>query len=545
MILQKSTLIECGLFNGSGKNLLDDCMPFISIKSFHAGTVIIEKDHEVPALYIIHSGKAGIYNEDVLLTEIGAGSVTGESMIAGTRATASIIALTETVAYFILKEDFFNLTKLYPQLIQNIFAQTVQRLRHSNETALKDARQKAEHLEKLVDERTSELQKTLVELNKTQQFRDQFLANMSHEIRTPMNAIMGITNLLIKSPLNTQQEKYLHVIKKSGDNLLVIINDILDLSKIEAGKMEMERVVFPLHQTIEHIQTILNVKAKEKGIDLLMNIGDDVPEYVFGDETRLTQIVMNLAGNAIKFTEKGKVVISLHNEETREGSHRILFSVMDSGIGIPEDKLEKIFESFGQASSDTTRKFGGTGLGLSISRQLVELHNSKLEVRSTFGEGSTFFFSLQMVASAPPQIANAEEENGMAEIGDIKVLLVEDNFFNQMVAKDTLESMFSGINVDIAENGRTAIAHASSNDYDLILMDLQLPDIDGFEVTKFIRNEIESPKNSVPICAMTASISKERIEKCRQSGMNDHIFKPFNPGELKEMIIKNISVQNK
>ena len=537
---QKKTFIECGIFKGLDNDALEDCMKGITLHTYKQGEVLIEKDKQSNGLYIIHSGNVGIYMEDVLLTKLGPASIVGESFIAGTPATASSITLDETAIFIVFKDQFFRMIKNYPQIIQNLFLQTINRLRSSNDAALAEARTRTEQLKILVEERTAALQNTLLELKHTQQFRDRFLANMSHEIRTPMNAIVGLTNLLAHSPLNEQQKKYIQVIKKSGDNLIVVINDILDLSKIEAGKMELEKVPFSLHLTLENIKTILEIKAIEKGIPLQLSIHENVPEFVMADETRLTQILINLTGNALKFTDTGAVKISVNTEYTNGKIAHICFSVEDSGIGIPEDKLEKIFESFGQASTDTTRKYGGTGLGLNISKQLVELYGGKLKVKSTVGKGSAFYFSIPMEISEAPKIELPEMQSGDTELYQFQILLVEDNLFNQMVAKDTLEVLFPGCNVDIAENGKTAIALASSNIYDIILMDIHLPDIDGFEITKFIRKELDHTKKNVPICAMTASVSKERIGECLAAGMNDYIYKPFREEDLKQKVISNI-----
>jgi nitrogen-specific signal transduction histidine kinase/CheY-like chemotaxis protein len=402
---------------------------------------------------------------------------------------------------------------------------------------MRESRHREEELNRLVDLRTRELQETLTELKHTQQFRDQFLANMSHEIRTPMNAIVGLTNLLVQSKLDDQQEKYLQVIKKSGDNLLVIINDILDLSKIEAGKMELETAVFSLHKTLEHLSAILMDKANQKNISWEVTFDAATPEYIIGDETRLTQILMNLTGNAIKFTGQGGVTLTASTKLTKNGSADITFSVADTGIGIPADKLDKIFESFGQASADTARKYGGTGLGLNISRQLIEMHHGRLSVESTPGKGSKFYFTIQYPVSAVPNVLSGGSTDADVQMEGKKILLVEDNEFNQLVAEDTIRSLFPGIEVDIAENGRTAIAMASANDYDLLLMDIQLPDIDGYEVTRFIRKELEPPRSSVPICALTASISDKRISDCLAAGMNDYMMKPFLQETLKNKIL--------
>ncbi|MBK5284969.1 MAG: response regulator [Bacteroidia bacterium] len=539
MIEYDSTLIKCGLFLHLDGQVIDEVLSKSELKKHAKGAVLIEKGVVPDALFIIRKGKVGIYNEDILLAELGELAIMGESFLAEATATATTVALTEVQTIEIKKDDFFWLAIKHPRIVLNIFSISNRRLRRSNDAALTEARTREEKLQRLVEERTAELNATLEELRHTQKFRDQFLANMSHEIRTPMNAIVGLTNLLIKTPANELQAKYLGVIKKSGANLLVIINDILDLAKIEAGKMELEKVPFPLHVAVHNIHTILSLKAEEKGIQMKEFIGDGVPEYVIGDETRITQVVMNLAGNAIKFTEKGSVTVSVTVEKTSAEMVDLKFSVQDTGIGIPADKIDKIFESFGQASSDTTRKFGGTGLGLTISKQLVEMHKGELKVKSTPGEGSEFYFVISYKPAAKPQESAADEHASMQDMKGKKILLVEDNEFNQMVAVDTLHDIFEGIEVDIAPNGKTAIEKVSANEYSMILMDIQLPDIDGFEITRFIRKEIGAPKNGIRICAMTASVTKERIDECFESGMNDYLMKPFTPEMLKEKVIKN------
>lgn len=552
MMQLDAALLKCGLFLNIEEKVISEVLSKSESKKYSAKEVLIKKGDVPEGLIIITRGKVGIYNEDVLLAELGELAIMGESFLANASATATIVAMSQLTTLEIKKNVFYDLAIKHPGLVFNIFAINFQRLRNSNDAALKEARSREEKLERLVTERTKELNDTLEELKitntelsqtrdsliATQKFRDQFLANMSHEIRTPMNAIVGLTNLLIKSPANALQEKYLSVIKKSGANLLVIINDILDLAKIEAGKMELESVPFPLVTAIQNIHTILSLKAEEKGVFMKEIIGEGVPEYVIGDETRITQVVMNLAGNAIKFTEKGSVTISVTSEKKSNDTHLIKFSVKDTGIGIPEDKIDKIFESFGQASSDTTRKFGGTGLGLTISKQLVEMHGGELKVKSTPGEGSEFYFTLQYKAAPKPQDVSTDDQDKTHEFKGKKILLVEDNEFNQMVAVDTLKDIFPDLEVDIAADGKTAIEKATSNDYSFIFMDIHLPDIDGYEITKFIRSNLDETKNKVRICAMTASVTKENIDECYQAGMNDYMMKPFSPDVLKEKVIK-------
>ena len=383
-------------------------------------------------------------------------------------------------------------------------------------------------------------QKDLAELEKlkaeqSEKFKQQFLANMSHEIRTPMNSVIGLTNLLMKSKMDQQQEKYLNVIKKSSENLLVIINDILDLSKIEAGKMDFEKIAFSLNDCIDTVYHTMVFKSDEKNLELKHIIDAAVPEVVIGDPVRLNQILINLAGNAIKFTEKGTVTIHIKELSRGDNISILEFSITDSGIGIAQSQLDKIFESFSQASSDTTRKFGGTGLGLTISKQLVELQQGSIYVQSQVGKGTTFSFKI------PYQIGTVDDlnksEHGIDDVNGedlkgLRILLVEDNGFNQMVAVDTLNDLIPELIIDVAENGLESLEKLKEADYDIILMDIQMPEMDGFEASERIRKDFSAPKKNVPIMAMTANVTQEEVEKCFNSGMTAHISKPFDPQEL-------------
>jgi signal transduction histidine kinase/CheY-like chemotaxis protein len=542
----------CSLFNGISQSIVEEILYESEIKIYQPGEVLNHKGDIPSALFIIESGTASIFNEDVLLAELPPLSMMGESVIADGHAVATIVAKTTLTVVEIKKDKFFALANKYPALVFNVFNTTFSRLRSSNDSALIEARNREQKLEQEVQERTKELNETLDELTKTnyelnetktnliqtQKFRDQFMANMSHEIRTPMNAIVGLTNLLTKSPLNTQQAKYLEVIKKSGENLLVIINDILDLSKIEAGKMELEQRPFPLRSTLENVRLILNIRAEEKGVFLNEIIDSNLPDYVVGDETRFTQVITNLVGNAIKFTEKGGVTLKAEVMNIHAVNARIKFSVIDTGIGIPQDKLAKIFESFSQASDDTTRKFGGTGLGLTISKQLVELHHSSLEVTSVPDVGSTFCFTVDFkIAEAPVVKEQLSEANGV-DVTNKRILLVEDNMFNQMVAVDSIKEIFPTIEIDVADHGKKALTMVQENVYTMVFMDIQLPDMDGFEITREIR---KLGFDQLRICAMTASVLKEQVDACFDAGMDDYMMKPFTPELLKEKLIINLS----
>jgi signal transduction histidine kinase/CheY-like chemotaxis protein/HPt (histidine-containing phosphotransfer) domain-containing protein len=365
----------------------------------------------------------------------------------------------------------------------------------------------------------------------SEQFKQQFLANMSHEIRTPMNAVMGMTSLVLDTPLAEKQKFYLEGIKKSSDTLLHIINDILDLSKIEAGKMELEKIDFSLSESLKQVKQTLNHRAEEKGLDLLVKIDPEINDVVMGDPVRLNQVLINLTGNAIKFTEKGSVSIEITkgNSETD-----LQFSIVDTGIGIPQEKMQTVFENFSQVNTSDTRKYGGTGLGLSISRQLVELMGGKISIASEEGSGTTFSFYANFGKGSAERLEQrlASEEQVDGHILDgLTILVVDDNPYNRIVAKDTLESK-SNAAVVAAGSAAEAIDLLKSTKFDVVLMDVQMPVMNGFEATRFIRANFEMPVKNIPIIALTASVLRTDLDKCKAAGMDSYIAKPFNASQL-------------
>jgi signal transduction histidine kinase/ActR/RegA family two-component response regulator len=363
--------------------------------------------------------------------------------------------------------------------------------------------------------------------------KHQFLANMSHEIRTPMNAIKGMTDIMLRRDPKPEHLEYLDGIKQSSDSLLIIIDDILDISKIEAGKIELEQEPFSVNELVENVHTIMQFKAEEKGLELRKNIPAEEIR-VAGDATRLRQVLINLLGNAIKFTHKGVVTTTLTASQLAEEQVELHFIVSDTGIGIDEDRLDKIFKSFEQAYSDTSRKFGGTGLGLSISRKLVELHDGRMWVESEKGKGSQFHFVIPYQVAAPLSSAGStsSSERGVGEqLAGISILLVEDNHFNAIVAQEELEDAIRDVTIELAENGAIAVEKLKSGDFDLVLMDVQMPIMNGYEATQKIR-ALPNGKAETPIIAMTANVLKEEVELCYQAGMNDFIGKPFDTDDL-------------
>ena len=373
-----------------------------------------------------------------------------------------------------------------------------------------------------------------IRAERSEQFKQQFLANMSHEIRTPMNAVNGMTELLLEKNPRPDQRHYLEVISKSSDILLHILNDILDLSKIEVGKMELEAIDFSLAATIQHVKDTLSFRAEEKGLQLVSHVDEFVPDVFIGDSFRLYQVLLNLAGNAIKFTERGYVSIDVHLlEETSEKS-TLEFSVTDTGIGIPADKMSILFENFTQLNASDRRKYGGTGLGLSISRQLVELQGGRMWVRSTPGKGSSFYFTLSYKTGLAERLLLQEQKQQQADGGLLKglrLLLADDNEFNRLVVTETLRIKADMI-IDEVTNGAEAVKMLEQKDYDVILMDVQMPEMSGLEATQYIRKHLPAPKNEVPIIALTANIFRSEIDECYASGMNSYLPKPCKPGQL-------------
>lgn len=368
--------------------------------------------------------------------------------------------------------------------------------------------------------------------------KEMFLSVMSHEIRTPLNAVIGMTHLLLDNNPKPSQLDDLNILKFSGENLLNIINDILDFTKIETGNLELESVPFDLHTLCVDIINSLQVNAGKKGNQLVLTYDDRIPEQLLGDKTRLYQILVNLLGNAIKFTDKGKVELVAKLKHNTSTAVQIYFEVNDNGIGIPKDKQSYIFETFTQAKTDISRKYGGTGLGLAITKRLLKLYQSEIEVESTENKGTTFYFTIEF-----SQLTAKIETKTPGEIPNLftgrKILVVDDNEVNILIAKRFLSKW--GLEIDFASNGEEAINKIVNNIYDLVFMDIRMPGIDGFDTTRIIR-EIEGDYyKTVPIIALTASTLHNENMKFRESGMNGHILKPFNPEEIKAVLANYLS----
>lgn len=409
-------------------------------------------------------------------------------------------------------------------------------LRKMMEEELLNATKLSENAVIKVNKTLEELTKAKKEVEESMKIKGKFMANMSHEIRTPMNAIVGFTELLLKTKLSQEQKQFINAVKTSGKNLLTIINDILDFSKIESGKMKFEKIEFNLSSIVSTVAKLMQPKAAEKNIQLITKISKDVPINLIGDPTRLNQILLNLVGNAIKFTNKGKVEIQVKLQSDLGEFVKLQFDIIDTGIGIPKSKLPTLFEAFTQVSNETTRKYGGTGLGLSIVKQLIELQDGNISVKSKANLGSTFTFTIKFrknIELSPKKII-VKKTIKKKPLEGLNVLLVEDNPLNQLLAKKVLSDW--KLNVEVAENGMVAIEKLKQRNFDLILMDIQMPKMDGYEATRYIRENFSPPKNTIPIIAITAHALIGEDAKCKKAGMDDYISKPFNQNELRDKI---------
>ena len=368
-----------------------------------------------------------------------------------------------------------------------------------------------------------------------------FLSNMSHEIRTPMTAIIGFSKVVLKTELTAQQKEYISAIKTSSDALLVLINDILDLAKVDAGKMTFDLLPFNLRSSIAIMLHLFDIKFHEKGLKLSTEIDPNIPAMLLGDSVRLNQIMLNLISNAIKFTTEGEVRVGIKLASEDAAQVTLDFSVSDTGIGIPHQMLPTIFENFEQATTSTARLFGGTGLGLAIVKKLVEKQGGTVEVRSNVGEGSTFSFRLSFRRCQPetPTVSGVTAIERDKDIKNVRALVVEDMPLYQLLMKIILDDF--GFEHEIADNGKVAVEKLQSAAFDVVLMDLQMPEMNGFEATAAIRSEL---KSDIPIIALTADVTDADLAKCQAAGMNDHIGKPIDEKLLYAKIVSLVKKSN-
>lgn len=423
----------------------------------------------------------------------------------------------------------------------------------------------ARTLESEIARQTAELRNTNARLEEASRLQSEFLANMSHELRTPMNAIIGFSDLLLELKLDKESREYAQTIKNAGMNLLVLINDILDLAKIEAGRIELEHAPFDLRETVDNVASLFRIPAREKKLSFMVEIAPQLPALLYGDNNRLRQILINLVGNAMKFTAAGEVAIVIGLQSLASEQAQVVFSVRDSGIGIPPERQQAIFDKFTQADGSTTRKYGGTGLGLAICHQLVQLMGGSIAVKSVEGEGSSFFFTLPLKVARPdavvaprPEPEGRAEGNMQAEAASVRsalrVLLVEDNPVNQRLASIIIKKQ--GCELAVAGDGIEALAQLEKHVFDLVLMDVQMPNMDGLEATRRIR-KIEASSGAraqyaglrnrtkpLSIIGLTAHARKEDEQSCYGAGMNGFLTKPIIRARLEAVLAEEAEACN-
>jgi len=422
-------------------------------------------------------------------------------------------------------------------------------LSYKNEALINDLTEASKSLERLNQSLKGEIEHSKLIEAELKEARDraenmsqakgEFLANMSHEIRTPMNGVIGTLQLLEDTGLSDEQKDFVQTAHKSAEALLAILNDILDLSKIEAGKLQFENIAFNLRQIISDIVILHSLKAEQQGVELRQTIDEKLPAYIMGDPTRMRQVIVNLVSNALKFTREGEVAIAVEVLSADSQSVQLKISVTDTGIGIPAEAQENLFKAFTQADGSTTRKYGGTGLGLAIVSQLVEMMQGELGVESEEGRGSSFWFIASFAIAEQQEEKSSEKTVAQTALAiDARILLVEDNPINQMVASKMLEKF--GLKPELANNGVEALDKLQQQDFDLVLMDCQMPEMDGFEATKEVRrqNLTTADGSPLPIVAMTANVMSGDRERCLDVGMDDYIGKPVKRDKLEEVLRK-------
>jgi signal transduction histidine kinase/CheY-like chemotaxis protein len=447
-------------------------------------------------------------------------SVAAAALSAAARATASAAGGGEMEILLRRVERERQARKQAEQLLEHKSAELAQ--------ANQQLQAQTARLERAVQERTRQMEDALTRMQEALRAKNEFLAVVSHEIRTPMNGVLGTAQLLQMTEMTDEQKRYVEAIQSSGETLLALINDILDLSKLDSGKVYLDARPIELAALIKEVVELLRAQAQKKDLYLDTEIAADVPRWITGDGHRIKQIVTNLVGNAIKFTQHGGVRVALHAEQNGQV---LVCQVQDTGIGIPPDRIERLFEKFSQVDSSITRRNGGTGLGLAICKKLVEGMGGVIGVESKRHQGSTFTFRIPLLAAEPPAEKRVSAEGAAKTPTGLRILLVEDNAVNQMLALGMLQKL--GCKADLAENGEEAVEKAGAG-YDLVLMDMQMPKMDGLTATRAIR-QLQLARQPY-IVALTANAMESDRQLCLSAGMNDFLAKPFKAAELQEKL---------
>lgn len=441
----------------------------------------------------------------------------------------------------LLKIDTEVEYKLPP--LQGEMSEEITLVKNALDNLLSQLQQQREELEYRVEARTTELNKAKKRAESANKAKSEFLANMSHEIRTPLSSIIGITELLLNEKISPSVGEYVLTMRTASDSLLSIINDILDFSKIEAGKLILENHPFNLNEMMENQISVFRESARNKKIELQLSIAADTPLHLNGDAARLGQVLTNLLANAIKFTEQGEVTLSAELVKEKGSNVWIKFTVTDTGIGIDPESIETLFDSFTQADSSTSRKYGGSGLGLAICHRLVKLMGGSFTVESHPGDGSTFAFTAKFMKEGTlPQERHKPVKTGSETVSNhVSILLVDDNIINQKIMARLLE--VEGFQITLASNGREAIDMIESQTFDIVLMDMQMPELSGIDTTKILREEMGM--TDLPIIALTANVMKEDMDTCFEAGMNDFLSKPIDAENVKKVVFKWLPTQDR